>query len=135
MGPFSEAGCSRCLPSFPSFLCTLVCETASSPGYGYTLSPIDLIPDFIPIFGYLDDLLLVPLGILLVIRLVPAGIMTQHRAKENKSGRLLQSWIAVVYIHSTTNDCLTTSVARRREFLIISNSHKLCYAKVNVMKN
>ena len=40
----------------------------------YAASPIDLIPDFIPILGYLDDLLLLPLGILLVIRLTPARI-------------------------------------------------------------
>jgi hypothetical protein len=39
----------------------------------YALSPIDLIPDFVPVLGYLDDLVIVPLGILLVRRLVPAG--------------------------------------------------------------
>ena len=38
----------------------------------YALSPIDLIPDFIPVLGYLDDLIIVPLGILLVVRLIPA---------------------------------------------------------------
>jgi uncharacterized membrane protein YkvA (DUF1232 family) len=47
---------------------------------GYALSPIDLIPDFLPILGYLDDLLSVPLGILAVVRLIPASIMTEHRA-------------------------------------------------------
>ena len=47
---------------------------------GYALSPIDLIPDFIPVVGYLDDLILVPLGILLVVRLIPPGIMAEHRA-------------------------------------------------------
>src|SRR6476620_9199587 len=47
---------------------------------GYALSPIDLMPDFVPVLGYLDDLILVPLGILLVIRLIPAGIMAEHRA-------------------------------------------------------
>ncbi len=47
---------------------------------GYALSPIDLIPDFIPVVGYLDDLLLVPLGIVLVIRLIPPDIMAEHRA-------------------------------------------------------
>ncbi len=45
----------------------------------YALSPIDLIPDFIPVVGYLDDLVLVPLGILLAVRLVPAEIMAEHR--------------------------------------------------------
>jgi len=45
----------------------------------YALSPIDLIPDFIPVIGYLDDLILVPLGILLVIRLIPPQVMAEHR--------------------------------------------------------
>ena len=40
----------------------------------YALSPIDLIPDFIPVIGYLDDLILLPLGILLAIRLLPAAV-------------------------------------------------------------
>lgn len=47
---------------------------------GYALSPIDLIPDFIPILGYLDDLVIVPLGILLAVRLVPAPLLAEHRA-------------------------------------------------------
>jgi uncharacterized membrane protein YkvA (DUF1232 family) len=47
---------------------------------GYALSPLDLIPDFIPVVGYLDDLILVPAGILLVVRLIPAEIMAEHRA-------------------------------------------------------
>jgi uncharacterized membrane protein YkvA (DUF1232 family) len=47
---------------------------------GYALSPLDLIPDFIPVVGYLDDLILVPLGILVVIRLIPTEIMAEHRA-------------------------------------------------------
>src|SRR5229473_4824884 len=47
---------------------------------GYALSPIDLIPDFIPVLGYLDDLIIVPLGILLVIRLIPPEVMAEHRA-------------------------------------------------------
>ena len=46
----------------------------------YAVSPIDLIPDFIPVVGYLDDLILVPLGIALVIRMVPFAIMEEHRA-------------------------------------------------------
>ena len=47
---------------------------------GYALSPIDLIPDFIPVVGYLDDVILVPLGILIVIRLIPPEVMAEHRA-------------------------------------------------------
>src|SRR5688572_30730152 len=47
---------------------------------GYALSPIDLIPDFIPVLGYLDDLLIVPLGILLVVRLIPPALMKEFRA-------------------------------------------------------
>lgn len=45
----------------------------------YALSPIDLIPDFIPILGYLDDVILVPLGIALAIRLIPPAIFQEHR--------------------------------------------------------
>jgi uncharacterized membrane protein YkvA (DUF1232 family) len=46
----------------------------------YALSPIDLIPDFIPVLGYLDDLLIVPAGIWIAVRLVPAGLMEEFRA-------------------------------------------------------
>ena len=46
----------------------------------YALSPIDLIPDFIPVLGYLDDLIIVPLGIALVVKLIPADVMAEHRA-------------------------------------------------------
>lgn len=47
----------------------------------YSLSPIDLIPDFIPILGYLDDLVIVPLGIALAVRLIPAVLMMEFRAE------------------------------------------------------
>src|SRR5690349_2400047 len=46
----------------------------------YALSPIDLIPDFIPVLGYLDDLLLVPAGIWLVVRLIPPELLVEFRA-------------------------------------------------------
>ena len=48
---------------------------------GYAFSPIDLIPDFIPVLGYLDDLILVPLGIALAIRMMPAAVMVECREK------------------------------------------------------
>jgi uncharacterized membrane protein YkvA (DUF1232 family) len=47
---------------------------------GYALSPIDLIPDFVPVLGYIDDLIIVPLGILIVLKLIPPEIMAEHRA-------------------------------------------------------
>ena len=58
----------------------------------YALSPIDLIPDFIPVLGYLDDLVIVPLGILLAVRLVPPDVMAELRMDaaarlERPSGR------------------------------------------------
>ena len=46
----------------------------------YALSPIDLIPDFIPVLGYLDDLIIVPLGIILVVKLIPSEVIARHRA-------------------------------------------------------
>ncbi|MGZ8520314.1 MAG: YkvA family protein [Candidatus Binatia bacterium] len=45
----------------------------------YALSPIDLIPDFIPVLGYLDDILLLPLGIYLALKLIPAAVLADAR--------------------------------------------------------
>ncbi len=63
---------------------------------GYAFSPIDLIPDPIPIVGYLDDLILVPLGIMLAVRLIPPGVLSECRVKAQE--RLKQgkptNWIA-----------------------------------------
>ena|SRR5579871_17170 len=50
----------------------------------YALSPIDLIPDFIPVLGYLDDLILVPLGIWLVVALIPEQAMAGYRAEADQ---------------------------------------------------
>lgn len=46
---------------------------------GYALSPVDLIPDFIPVLGYLDDLILIPLGITLAIKMIPPDVMAECR--------------------------------------------------------
>jgi uncharacterized membrane protein YkvA (DUF1232 family) len=83
---------------------------------GYALSPIDLIPDFIPVLGYLDDLIIVPLGIWLVISLIPEDVMRECRAMASAaaqrpvsktaaiiivalwiSGAALLGWMAFVY--------------------------------------
>lgn len=72
---------------------------------GYALSPIDLIPDFVPVAGYLDDLILVPLGILLVVRLIPPAIMAEHRetaaaAQDRPVSRVAAMVIAFVWLVS-----------------------------------
>lgn len=64
----------------------------------YALSPIDLIPDFIPVIGYLDDLLIVPLGILLAVRLIPADILAEHRATATTLGKQPANRTAAVVI-------------------------------------
>ncbi|WP_375600381.1 YkvA family protein [Devosia sp. Naph2] len=53
----------------------------------YALSPIDLIPDFVPILGYLDDVLIVPLGILIVVRMIPVDLMAELRAEAARRQR------------------------------------------------
>jgi uncharacterized membrane protein YkvA (DUF1232 family) len=62
----------------------------------YALSPLDLIPDFIPVLGYLDDLLIVPLGILLAIRLIPPVLMSEFRAAAAaREGRPTSRWATI----------------------------------------
>jgi uncharacterized membrane protein YkvA (DUF1232 family) len=72
---------------------------------GYALSPIDLIPDFVPVLGYLDDVILLPIGILLVIRLIPPEIMAEHRelaaaAQERPISRTAAAVIACIWVIS-----------------------------------
>ncbi len=65
---------------------------------GYALSPIDLIPDFIPVLGYFDDVILVPLGILAVVRMIPPEVMAEHRATAALAGERPVSATAAVVI-------------------------------------
>jgi len=79
----------------------------------YALSPIDLIPDFIPVLGYLDDIIIVPLGITLVVKLIPADVMEEHRelatmAQDRPVGRVGAAVIILVWI---TAVCGTVLVA------------------------
>lgn len=71
----------------------------------YALSPIDLIPDFVPILGYLDDLILVPLGLALLIRLVPPEVLADARAMARQtdqphlpSNRLAALGIVLIWV-------------------------------------
>jgi len=67
---------------------------------GYALSPIDLIPDFIPVVGYLDDLIIVPAGIALLIKIIPRDILEECRAKAQSglSNRKRKNWVAAIII-------------------------------------
>lgn len=53
----------------------------------YALSPIDLIPDFVPVIGYLDDLVILPLGIWLVVWLIPGEVMAEYRARASEAAQ------------------------------------------------
>ena len=78
----------------------------------YALSPIDLIPDFIPVLGYLDDLILVPLGIYLTLRLIPPAVLADARREADAwlarrqsrprsywaAGAIVVVWVAVAYL-------------------------------------
>ncbi|MGG3563273.1 YkvA family protein [Neobacillus rhizosphaerae] len=67
----------------------------------YAFSPIDLIPDFIPVLGYLDDLIIVPLGISLALKLIPPFIIEENRAKAEEirqKGKPKNWFVAVLFI-------------------------------------
>jgi uncharacterized membrane protein YkvA (DUF1232 family) len=65
---------------------------------GYALSPIDLIPDFIPVLGYADDLVIVPLGIWLVVSLIPNEVMAECRARAEAAEQRPRSTVAAATI-------------------------------------
>lgn len=64
----------------------------------YALSPIDLIPDFIPVLGYLDDLIIVPLGIMLAVKLVPPPLMAEFRMRAAAQEKRPQSRVGMFSI-------------------------------------
>ena len=67
---------------------------------GYALSPIDLIPDFIPVLGYVDDLIIVPAGIALLLKMIPKEVVDEYRAKVESMPptRKPRGWIGVIII-------------------------------------
>ncbi|MCX7670961.1 MAG: YkvA family protein [Anaerolineae bacterium] len=69
----------------------------------YAFSPLDLVPDFVPVLGYLDDLVLVPLGVALALRLIPPEVLAESRARaraiaDRPSNRAAAAIIVVVWI-------------------------------------
>ena len=84
---------AACDPRVPWYAKILAAAVA-----GYALSPIDLIPDFIPVLGYADDLVIVPLGIWLVVSLIPNEVMTECRAKADAAEQRPRSTVAAVAI-------------------------------------
>ncbi len=67
---------------------------------GYAFSPIDLIPDPIPVLGYLDDLILLPLGVALAIKMIPEHLLAEHRAEARAvmaEGKPV-NWIAAAFV-------------------------------------
>lgn len=89
---------AACDPRIPWFAKALALVVAA-----HALSPVDLIPDLVPMLGYLDDLVIVPLGILLVVRLIPPEVMEEHReaatgATERPVSRLATGVIIGVWI-------------------------------------
>jgi uncharacterized membrane protein YkvA (DUF1232 family) len=87
----------------------LACRDPRTPWYAkalaalvaaYALSPIDLIPDFIPVLGQLDDLLLVPLGIALAVRLIPREVLADCRARARQvdSQTRAQPWRSALVV-------------------------------------
>src|SRR3712207_9453511 len=74
-------------------------KAAAGAVAAYALSPIDLIPDFIPVLGYLDDVIIVPLGILLAMRLIPPALLEEHRcAAMERSQQRPTSYIGAAII-------------------------------------
>jgi uncharacterized membrane protein YkvA (DUF1232 family) len=84
---------AACDPRVPWYAKILAAAVA-----GYALSPIDLIPDFIPVLGYADDLVIVPLGIWLVVSLIPNEVMTECRAKADAAEQRPRSTVAAIAI-------------------------------------
>nr|WP_247713415.1 YkvA family protein [Qipengyuania polymorpha] len=76
----------------------LVAKLLAGAVAAYALSPIDLIPDFIPVLGLLDDLLIVPLGIWLVLKLIPAALMAEFRERAARLAERPNSMVGLLFV-------------------------------------
>lgn len=85
--------------------CPTMAKVVALATIAYAVSPIDLIPDFIPVLGLLDDLIIVPAGAALAIKLIPKEVMQEARQKALESEKLPKSWwsgacVAAVWVAS-----------------------------------
>jgi len=78
----------------------------------YAFSPIDLIPDFVPVLGYLDDLLFVPMGLWLALKLIPPAVLAEHRAAaEAAADRPVSRLAAILVVALWIAGALATGLA------------------------
>jgi uncharacterized membrane protein YkvA (DUF1232 family) len=82
-------------PRIPWYAKVIIAATV-----GYALSPIDLIPDFIPVLGQLDDLIIVPAGISLALKMIPEEVLDEYREKAQSelNGSRPKNWVAAFII-------------------------------------
>jgi uncharacterized membrane protein YkvA (DUF1232 family) len=78
----------------------------------YAFSPIDLIPDFVPILGYLDDLILLPMGIALAIKLVPDSVLAECRTQAQKPVSWAAGAVIVVIWLALAAICIAWAIER-----------------------
>jgi len=91
------------------FVLYLACKDSRTPWFAklfavcvvaYAFSPIDLIPDFIPVLGYLDDVILVPLGVIISLRMIPETVIAECKikAEELMSKEKPKNWVVGILI-------------------------------------
>ncbi len=103
LGQHARAANHGALVLFSTPTNTLIIQMDFGFVVAYALSPIDLVPDFIPVLGYLDDVIILPLGILLAIRLMPAQVLKECQVKaikweESREKRPVSRFAAVVIV-------------------------------------
>lgn len=109
MGWLGKLKCRASLLRAETFALWFAIHHPSTPWYAkawllfivaYALSPIDLIPDFIPVLGYIDELILLPLGIALAVRMIPPEVMREcrTRAQHRIAQTLRLGWIAAIVV-------------------------------------
>lgn len=78
----------------------LVAKLLGAVVVAYAFSPIDLIPDFIPVVGYLDDLVLVPIGLKIVRSMIPAEVLAEHRVRAARTERRVRGFVGAGFVAS-----------------------------------